>query len=368
MDSIYKYSPYVEYKPNNGNFYELLKAKDLYKQTIVVSDDDDKSFHVTFPNIFVQYLFKKTVNWHDNPFKFWQTQLNFAIFCASTACGVSSEILTNDKHLLVMSVYRFHVYYYIRRILKRLQVPLPFESGFHQYDNPYNKKEFLQICNEYNLEPNEYNYVNGFLYTTYFKNRSKPITNDSITRWIIEKSRGFTRSGLVSISESVRAYVYLILNSQTAARSSIIGNNSNALTAQREFINNFENIINRRVDIQEDIARYQNTLNYASSKVDYSVGEGIYMLPSDMNLKIKSGVTGYNNKILISSNLNLGVNKKVNVSQKLHRENKLVNVSKKKHKELVKKQENDTLISHEDEKIALILFCTTVFTVWYMFK
>ena len=111
-----------------------------------------------------------------------------------------------------------------------------------------------------------------------------------------------------------------MLNSQSATRSSIIGKNSNALTAQREFIDNFENIINRRIDIQEDITHYQNTLNYASSNVDYSVGENIYMLPSDMNLKLKSGITGYNNKILISSKLNLGVNKKVNVTQKLHKE------------------------------------------------
>ena len=155
MDSIYKYNPNVEYKPNGGNFVELLKAKDLYKQTIVVSDDG-KSFHVTFPNIFVRYLASITINgenhdgveklnnWRNYPFKFWQTQLNFAIFCASTACGVSSEILTNDKHLLVMSLYRFHVYYYIRRILKRLQIPLPFETGFKQYDNPHNKEEFFE--------------------------------------------------------------------------------------------------------------------------------------------------------------------------------------------------------------------------------
>ena len=39
------------------------------------------------------------------------------------------------------------------------------------------------------------------------------------------------------------------------------------------------------MDIREDIKRYQDTLSYASSKVDYSVGENLYMLPSDMNLK-----------------------------------------------------------------------------------
>ena len=34
---------------------------------------------------------------------------------------------------------------------------------------------------------------------------------DSVTRWIIEKSVGFTDVGLLRISESVRAYTYLIL-------------------------------------------------------------------------------------------------------------------------------------------------------------
>ena len=68
-----------------------------------------------------------------------------------------------------------------------------------------------------------------------------------------------------------------------------MGNTASALTAQSAFLNNFENVVNCRVDIKEDIKRYQDTLSYASSKVDYSVGENIYMLPSDMNLKIKIG-------------------------------------------------------------------------------
>ena len=102
---------------------------------------------------------------------------------------------------------------------------------------------------------------------------------DSMTRWIIEKSVGFTDVGLLRISESVRAYAYLILSSQTNARSSIVENTVSALTAQSAFLNNFENIVNRRVDIREDIKRHQDTLSYASSKVDYSVGESIYMIP-----------------------------------------------------------------------------------------
>ena len=133
------------------------------------------------------------------------------------------------------------------------------------------------------------------------------IDPDSMTRWIIEKSDGFTDVGLYRISESVRAYAYLILSSQASARSSIIGNTASALTAQSAFLNNFENVVNRRVNIQEDIKRYQDTLSYASSKVDYSVGQNIYMLPSNMKLKFRSGTVGYNNKILVSDGkFNLG--------------------------------------------------------------
>ena len=76
--------------------------------------------------------------------------------------------------------------------------------------------------------------------------------------------------------------------------------------------------MNRRVDIREDIKHYQDTLSYASSKVDYSVGENIYMLPSDMNLKIKTGTVGYNNKILVSNgNFSLGKNVEVNETPKI---------------------------------------------------
>ena len=93
-----------------------------------------------------------------------------------------------------------------------------------------------------------------------------------MTRWIIGKSVGFTDIGLLRISESVRAYAYLILSSQASARSSVVGNTASALTAQSAFLNNFENVVNCKVDIREDIKRYQDTLSYASSKVDYSVG------------------------------------------------------------------------------------------------
>ena len=72
-------------------------------------------------------------------------QLNFAVFCALSACGVSSEHLNYKKHSMVMAQYRFHVYYHVRRVLKRLQVPLPHEGGFSAADNPYTNEEFFRL-------------------------------------------------------------------------------------------------------------------------------------------------------------------------------------------------------------------------------
>ena len=116
----------------------------------------------------------------------------------------------------------------------------------------------------------------------------------------IEKSDGLTMLGLQKLSETVRDYTYLILTSQTSARGPIVGHKAQNLDPQRVFLNSFENIINRRVDIPEDIRRFQKTLQYARSKVDYMIGEFTYMLPSDMNLRMGK-VKNYNNKIFVSS-------------------------------------------------------------------
>ena len=57
-------------------------------------------------------------------------------------------------------------------------------------------------------------------------------------------------------------------------------------------------------------------MQYARSKVDYAVGEFVYMLPSDMNLRI-GNVRNYNNKILISSpSFKIGTNVKINLDVK----------------------------------------------------
>ena len=420
MDRIYKYNPNVSYKPNGGIYLQLITAKDLYIQNITVAEHDghSDSFQVKFPKVFTNYPLgavrvedQRFKDWDHYKFTIWQSQLNFAVFCTSSACSVSVEHL-NAKEPMIRSIYRFHIYYHIRRILKILEIPLPYENSFNQYNNPYNHEKFIGICSEYAVSNDLTKWRNQKYFSTWQSRAwetGKPgmsyINENSFSRWIIEKSDGLTTLGLQKLSETVRDYTYLILTSQTSMRGPIVGHEARNLDAQQTFLNTFENIVNRRVNIPEDIRRFQKALQYARSKVDYVIGEFIYMLPSDMNLRIGK-VKNYNNKILISSpSFKIGTNLKINL---LSSENRRLNddvkskevemvktepdvkpkvITKpniepnKEHKQDVKpnikfdresnqdvKKPDTNKITYEEEKVALILGTTAVFTVWWMFK
>ena len=414
MDRIYKYNSDASYKPDGGTYLQLITAKDLYIQNVTVAEHDgghSDSFQVKFPNVFTNYPLgavrvedQKFKDWDHYKFTIWQSQLNFAVFCASSACGVSVEHL-NAKEPMIRSIYRFHVYYHIRRILKILEIPLPYENSFNQYNNPYNHEKFIGICSEYGVSNDLTKWRNQKYFSTWQSKSwetNKPgmsyINENSFSRWIIEKSDGLTTLGIQKLSESVRDYAYLILTSQTSTRGPIVGHEARNLDAQRTFLNTFENIVNRRVNIPEDIQRFQKTLQYARSKVDYAIGEFIYMLPSDMNLRI-GNVRNYNNKILISSpSFKIGTNIKVNIdgekdkpdvkpkvitkpniklNEKHKQDVKPVIKPNKEHKQDVKPNRPDikqnrskpdtNKITYEEEKVALILGSTAVFTVWWIF-
>ena len=113
----------------------------------------------------------------------------------------------------------------------------------------------------------------------------------------------------------------------------------------------------------------------------YSVSEHLYMLPSDMKLKIKTGTVGYNNKILVSDGkFILGKNEKVNSLEApsapqaetpaiSHKDSNLVKQTADSETAVIHKDlEKKVTIAHEEEKIALILSLTGIFTIWYLFQ
>ena len=113
MDRIYRYNPNVFYKPNGGTYLQIMSAKDLYIQNITMAEHDghSDSFQVKFSNVFTNYPLgavrvedQRFKDWDHYKFTLWQTQLNFAVFCASSACGVSVEHL-NAKKPVIRSIY-----------------------------------------------------------------------------------------------------------------------------------------------------------------------------------------------------------------------------------------------------------------------
>ena len=111
------------------------------------------------------------------------------------------------------------------------------------------------------------------------------------------------------------------------------------------------------------------------------------MLPSDMNLRIGK-IIRYNNKILIaSSSFNIGTNVKISLdggkdrpdvrSKKVEMVKTKPNIeTNKEHKQDVKpniefdkeSKPDSNKITYEEEKVALVLGITSIFTIWWMFK
>ena len=138
--------------------------------------------------------------------------------------------------------------------------------------------------------------------------------------------------------------------------------------------------------------------------MNYAIDEFIYMLLSDMNLRI-GNVRNYNNKILISSpSFKIGTNVKINLddeqaklkdkpdikpkgegivktkpdvkqkkepdvkSNKEHKQDVKPNIELKHYVKMIRTKPDTNKIIYEEEKVALILRTTAVFTVWWMFK
>ena len=91
-------------------------------------------------------------------------------------------------------------------------------------------------------------------------------------------------------------------------------------------------------------------LEHALSKVDFSIGIGIYMLPSNLNLSIGKK-KGYNNKILVSNtDMKIGSNRDINKGHKKllpNVPNMVIPAARHDLKILTKK--------HNDEKLAITL-------------
>ena len=308
------------------------------------------SFNIKVLNPFKHYLNPPITNdivpkrWFSHPMQFFQNQLNFAIFCATTGCGVSYVNHLNHSDNLMRSVYQFHAYYQTRRILTQLGCPLWGENSFNPFNNPIDISALQHLCNEFNITHTNFRQnldVNnglGSLYVgaegvhnlyqgpyvrgiTSFNHRAREVLKsieqhhpNAWTTFILDEGNGFTQSGVERLNDSIRTYVWAILAAQAETRSTIIGNGT-SFDSQKQFLSNLEDSINKAENLPSSIKMYENVLKFSRSPVNFVIGTGLYMIPSDLRLQIGI-ITNYNNFILIAPpDLSLGI---VNVNQPLN--------------------------------------------------
>ena len=333
------------YKVNSDAKYYLptkwdkqIHVKDIMKLKIYANNVD--CFEARNLNIFTNYTLtffnaESISKWSSKcDMIFYQNQLNFAIWCATSGCGVSAEHLTSTQNLL-SSVFRFHLYYQTRKILEEMSCPIPGDQIFNATDNHINLLKYQKLCNEFNVSSSTdfrfkggdngglgtmYNYVSGLGYQALCKewqhynpdrfqfiDQSKEdilkidyIKQDAaIEGWkqfILEKSEGFTRAGAVRLDDSIRNYVHCLLGAQAQTRSNIL----TSLETQQYFVELLESNIKSMFSIPESIAKYQDAITQTNSRIDYVIAFGLYMIPSDLVLKVGT-LVGYNNNIVIAT-------------------------------------------------------------------
>jgi hypothetical protein len=110
---IFKLNPDAKYHIPNRWDKITSPPIDFTKLQIFVNEND--SFQARNLNVFTDYVLTffdaATISrWLSKcDMSFYQNQLNFAVWCASSGCGVSYEHLNAEKKTLIVSVQISHV-------------------------------------------------------------------------------------------------------------------------------------------------------------------------------------------------------------------------------------------------------------------
>ena len=301
---------------------------------------------------------------------FWQQQLNFAVWCATTGCGVSREMLFAGSGTLQLSeqlrtFYQFHVYYTTHKILYEMggiqsKNALPDSPVFSEISNPYDVASYKRICAEFNVDPStDFRYTrgkNGGLDTVnigatglgviatdyhypdpdlalfnderitdrnnsdYKANGIAFIRNDQgaenqLEHFVPYQTSGLTPAGLGRINRSIEAFGYCILGAQANTRSSILGTLGTARNTQTDFLVLVDDAI-RTLTVSNEPVKYQDAIQATKVRLNLAVARGVLLLPARMIINTES-IVGYNNNLRrATDDMKLGVNNQVNQGTK----------------------------------------------------
>ena len=256
---------------------------DIFNKEVKIFVTSTDYFTTKFRQIFTKTQIKFTTakyarKWLAKPdMSFWPQQLNFALWCATTGCGVSCEMLFSNSSLKLSdqtrTFYQFHVNYTTRKILYEMggiqsKNAFPDDPAFNQQENPYDVASYKRICAEFGIDPSTdfrftygQNHGLGYVNIMYsdgpFAHKqwqyppadlsnpsSQRLSGDSgatdnntiafirndqgadkqFEHFVPNQTSGLTLNGLGRINRSIEAFGYCILGAQANTRSSILGN------------------------------------------------------------------------------------------------------------------------------------------------
>ena len=348
---------------------------DLFNKEMKIYVTPTDYFTTKFRKIFTKAKIKTTASvyarkWIKGPdMSFWQQQLNFALWCATTGCGISREMLFPNSGLnlseQLRSFYQFHVYYITRKILYEMggiqsKNALPDDTIFKEDNNPYDVASYERICAEVGIDQStDFRYTRGkndglgtvYIWATgigpiatdyhypdpdralfdderitnredsnYKANGIYFVRNDQgadkqLEHFVPNHSSGLTQNGLGRINRSIEAFDYCILGAQANTRSSIICNTGTARNTQTDFLVSFDDAI-RNLTLSNGPVKYQDAIEKTKVRLNFAVARAVLLLPSQMIINADS-VVGYNNNLKkTTDDMKLGVNNYVNLGTK----------------------------------------------------
>ena len=354
--------PAIDFSSTTGH-----SVADLFNKELKIYVSPTDYFTTKFRKIFKAPKIKVTTSKYARPWikgpnmGFWQQQLNFAVWCATTGCGVSREMLFGGGSLQlsdqVRAFYQFHVYYTTRKILYEMggiqsKNALPDSPVFSEIKNPYDVASYKRICAEFNIDPStDFRYTrgkNGGLGTVYIGAtglgdiatdyhypdpdlalfNDERITNrddsnykangiafmridqgaeNQLEHFVPDHANGLTPAGFGRINRSITAFGYCILGAQANTRSSIIGTLGTARNTQTDFLVLVDDAI-RTLTVSNEPVKYQNSIEATKVRLNFTVARGTLLLPARVIINMES-VVGYNNNLRrATDDMKLGVN------------------------------------------------------------
>ena len=346
---------------------------DIFDKEVKIYVTPTDYFTTKFRQIFAKTQIKFTTakyarKWLAKPdMSFWPQQLNFALWCATTGCGVSREMLFPSSLNLseqVRTFYQFHVYYTTRKILYEMggiqsKNALPDDPAFNQKDNPYDVASYKRICAEFGIDPStDFRFTHGQNHGLGYVNimysdgpfahkqwkyppadlsnpSSQRLAGDSGTtdnntiafirndqgadkqfeHFVPNQTSGLTLNGLGRINRSIEAFGYCILGAQANTRSSILGTLGTTRNTQTDFLVLIEDAL-KTLTVSNAPVKYQDAIEATKVRLNFAVARGVLLLPSRMIINTES-IVGYNNNLRrATDDMKLGVNNQVNQGTK----------------------------------------------------